>query len=385
MKSIFRVLILIVLFGVVGGSAYVYWYKSNNKVESSSAIRVSGNIETTITDVSFKIPGRVVERPVDEGYLVEKGQLVAKLDDADLKCDVSMRAAELESAKAYLAELEAGSRPEEIASALAAMNQAASTLADMEAGSRPQEILSAEASASAAAAQKTQAQADFARIRQLYETKMTSRENYDAAKATYEVTTQRYRDALERYQLIKEGFRKQQIEAARAAYNKAKAQYELVKAGPRKETIDQARAKVKQAEAALQLAETRLGYATLVSPMTGVVLSKNIEPGEYVAPGTPVVTIGDMVNVWLRAYIQESDLGRVKVGQKAKITTDTYQGREFEGRISFISQEAEFTPKNVQTQQERVKLVYRIKIDVKNLKMELKPGMPADAVIEIGK
>ena len=127
-----------------------------------------------------------------------------------------------------------------------------------------------------------------------------------------------------------------------------------------------------------------MSYATVVSPLTGVVLSKNIEPGEYVAPGTAVVTVGDLVNVWLRAYIDETDLGRVKVGQRAWVTTDTYPGKIYEGRVSFISSEAEFTPKNVQTQKERVKLVYRIKIDITNPNMELKPGMPADAVIEAG-
>jgi HlyD family secretion protein len=157
-----------------------------------------------------------------------------------------------------------------------------------------------------------------------------------------------------------------------------------VKIGPRQEDIDQGRARVAQAQAALQLVKTQLSYATVVSPLTGVVLSKNIEPGEYVAPGTAVVTVGDLVNVWLRAYIEETDLGRVKVGQRASVTTDTYPGKRYEGRVSFIASEAEFTPKNVQTQKERVKLVYRIKIDITNPKMELKPGMPADAVIEAG-
>ena len=132
------------------------------------------------------------------------------------------------------------------------------------------------------------------------------------------------------------------------------------------------------------MAETQLSYATVYSPLSGVVLSKNIEPGEYVAPGTAVVTVGDLVNVWLRGYIEETDWGRVKVGQRAWVTTDTCPDKKYEGRVSFIAQEAEFTPKNVQTQKERVKLVYRIKIDITNPNMELKPGMPADAVIETG-
>jgi HlyD family secretion protein len=147
--------------------------------------------------------------------------------------------------------------------------------------------------------------------------------------------------------------------------------------------IDQARGKLHEAQSALDLARVQLGYATLLSPISGVVLSENIESGEFVQPGTPVVTIGDIENVWLRVYINETDLGRVKLGQKAKIVTDTYPGKFYEGRVSFISSEAEFTPKNVQTQEERVKLVYRMKIDIHNPEMELKPGMPADAWISL--
>jgi HlyD family secretion protein len=127
-----------------------------------------------------------------------------------------------------------------------------------------------------------------------------------------------------------------------------------------------------------------VSYATVFAPLGGVVLSKNIEPGDYVAPGTGVLTIGDLNNVWLRAYIDESDKGRVKPGQTAWITTDAYPGKRYKGYVSFISQEAEFTPKNVQTQKERVKLVYRIKINIRNPAEgeQLNPGMPADAVIE---
>ncbi|MFA5043662.1 MAG: efflux RND transporter periplasmic adaptor subunit [Kiritimatiellia bacterium] len=144
-----------------------------------------------------------------------------------------------------------------------------------------------------------------------------------------------------------------------------------------------AEARLKESGAALALAETRLGYAALTSPAAGIVLSKAIESGEYVFPGTPVVTIGNLEQVWIRAYIDETDLGRVKVGQAARIMTDTYPGKIYPGKVAFISSEAEFTPKNVQTAKERVKLVYRIKIDVANPAMELKPGMPADAVVEM--
>lgn len=164
----------------------------------------------------------------------------------------------------------------------------------------------------------------------------------------------------------------------------AEERYAEIKKGPRRETIEQARARAEQARQARAVAETRLGYATLVSPMSGVVLSENVEAGEYVTPGTPVVTVGDLENVWLRAYINETDLARVKVGQRVRVTIDTFSGKVYEGRVSFIASQAEFTPKTVQTSKERVKLVYRVKVDIANHNLELKPGMPADAEIAIG-
>ena len=161
-------------------------------------------------------------------------------------------------------------------------------------------------------------------------------------------------------------------------------QLSLAVEGPRQEEIDLAAARVEQAKQVLNLSQTRLSYAQITAPVDGVVLSKNIEAGEYVSPGTPVVTIGDLSQVWLKAYIVETDLGKVKLGQKVTVTTDTYPNKTYKGTIGFIASEAEFTPKSIQTTEERVKLVYRIKINVENTARELKPGMPADAVIQLG-
>jgi HlyD family secretion protein len=172
-------------------------------------------------------------------------------------------------------------------------------------------------------------------------------------------------------------------EIAEARTREVRARLAMLRQGFRSEEVEQARARLKMAEESLAQARTRLGYAILTAPMDGVVLSENIEPGEYVAAGTPVVTIGRLDPLWLRVYIAESDLGRVKLGQTARVTTDTYPGRGYRGTVTFIAQDAEFTPKNVQTEQERVKLVYRVKITLPNPEHELKPGMPADAVIDL--
>lgn len=148
-----------------------------------------------------------------------------------------------------------------------------------------------------------------------------------------------------------------------------------------KTEFDADKANVEQLKASLELAETRLGFAELTSPLNGLVLVKSSLAGEVVQPGTPVFTAIDMNNLWVTAYINETDLARVKLNQEAYVTTDTYPGKKYKGRVSFVSGEAEFTPKTIQTQEERVKLVYRIKVRVDNSSLELKPGMPADAYI----
>jgi HlyD family secretion protein len=347
-------------------------------------IRISGNIEVTDADLSFKIPGRVEARLVDEGQAVNAGQTIALLDSKELSEEAKLSKAQVQAARAALSELEAGSRPQEIAEAGATAGQARARLQELEAGSRPQEVAAAEAAYESARADAQRLADDVERYSGLYQKQEVSTQQYDAVRTNFKMAQAREREMKEHLDLVKEGPRKEQIEQARQTYAQAEQRYTLVKIGPRREDIEQARARLEQARQSLALAETRLAYTTLVSPMSSVVLSKSIEPGEYVSAGTPIVTVADLENIWLRGYVNETDLGRVKLGQPAHVTTDTYPGKVYEGRVSFISSEAEFTPKSVQTEKVRVKLVYRIKVDIKNPNMELKPGMPADAQIIVG-
>ncbi len=296
-----------------------------------ASLKLSGNIEVVQVEASFRVAGKVLERPVDEGQVVQAGQLLARLDARDLEQQVAMRRAEAATARAALDAMLAGSRKEEIAASRAALDQATADLRRLE--------------------------PDEARIRDLQRQGILSVRDYQASRAA--------------------------LEAARGKVQQADQQYLLVRKGPRKEDIEQGRARFEEAQQALALAETQLGYATLKAPSAGVILSKNIEPMEYVSPGTPVVTMADLRQVWVRAFVEETDLGRVKVGQRAFVTTDTFPGKRYEGRVSFIASEAEFTPKAVQTRKERTRLVYRIKIDLPNPAMELKPGMPVDAEIQL--
>jgi HlyD family secretion protein len=283
-------------------------------------------------DASFKIPGRIRERRVDEGDTVTAGQVIARLDNEDQLREVAQLRSESQAARAALAELVAGSRLEEIAQAEAAL--------------------------AAAEAEAKRLDDDYRRQEALYRREVIPRRDLDAARAGRDTSQARTREAREALALVRKG--------------------------PRQERIDQARARYRATEGALALAQNRLDYTTLAAPLSGVVLAKNAEPGEQVAAGTPVVTIGNIADTWVRTYINETDLGRVKTGQKARVTSDTWPGKVYAGTVTFIAQEAEFTPKNVQTEKERVKLVYRVKITVPNPTMELKPGMPVDAVIETG-
>ncbi|MCR4413903.1 MAG: efflux RND transporter periplasmic adaptor subunit [Thermoguttaceae bacterium] len=375
--------VLVVAAAILAALVYRFGIARSNH-DAPGVLRVSGNIEVTDVEVGFKIPGRVEQRLVDEGMWVEQGQVIARLDQRDLEAEVAMRRAELEAATALWDELRAGTRPEEIAAAKAAMEKAAAALEAAEKGSRPQEIRVAESAVQSALTEKIRLEAELARAEKLYQSHIISQETYDRQKAAFDVAAAQLVEAQQRLELAREGPRAEEKDQARRAYLQAKAQFDLAVAGPRRETIAQAAAKVAQAKAALELAETRLSYATIVAPFAGVVLSKNVEPGEYVAPGTPVVTLGDLSRPWLRAYIDAEDLERVKYGQEARVTTDGRPGKVYQGRVGFIASEAEFTPKNVQTEKERTKLVYRIKIYVENPELELKRGMPADAEIVVG-
>ena len=173
------------------------------------------------------------------------------------------------------------------------------------------------------------------------------------------------------------------MKRAEATYQRLKETYDQIVEGTRKEEIAVRRANLQLAQEQLEMAQVNLSYTVLSAPISGVVLVRQAELGEVVAPGTPVVTIADVDRLWMRGYINETDLGRVLWDQPATVHTDTHPDKDYHGRVSFIASRAEFTPKSVETYKERVTLVYRIKIDLENSNHELKPGMPAEAIIDM--
>lgn len=315
---------VLILLGV--GAYLIHSYRIQR---DDGAMLLSGNVEVTETNVGFKIPGRVVERLVDEGSRVKPGDVIARLDDGEMRTIVAQNRAAVKEASARLDELRAGSRQQEIEQARAQVNVQEAEL------------------------QKVKK--DFDRAEILYKNGAIPASQFDTARSAYDARAALRANAAEALSLTKEG--------------------------PRKEDIKMAGHKVEQARAALATSEERLKDTVIYAPSGGVVLRKNVEPGETVAQGTPIVTIGDLENPWIKVYVKEDKLALVKLGQKAKITVDTYKDKSYEGVVTYISSEAEFTPKTVQTTEERVKLVFGVKVKVKNEKGELKPSMPADVRI----
>ncbi len=324
MKRILFAVLLLGAFFALG--AWFYW---NNKTNERGVLRLSGHIEATETDLGFKVPGKIAAIHFEEGQEVKAGEVVAELESQDLRRELEAAQARQEAARANLTKLEAGYRPEEVRQAKAAAAQAQ--------------------------ADYNEKAKDFRRMQNLFERRTVPATTRDKAEAAYLMAKEALRQTQENYALLKSGYRREDIDAARAEF--------------------------RQAEASLELAQTRLGYATITSPVTGVVLARPMEPGQVAAVGATVLTLGDLDNAYFEGYIPETDLARVRYEQKAAVTTDTYPGKRYPAWVSYISAKAEFTPKSVETFKERVTLVYRTKIRVENPDHELKPGMPAEALI----
>lgn len=379
----------LLLMAIAGGLAWRWW-----NARPAGFITATGTIEATEVRVSFKVSGRVIERPVDEGDRVVPDQLIARLESLDLEAEVQRLRNALRSTRTQVPLLETEIRLQEeltrsrIAEAQGALAAREEVVKELRAGSRPQELQMAVAELRQAEAQLNNAEAELRRMRVLYARELIAAAALDTAQTAYDVAAERHRGALERYKLVKEGPRIEEIRRAEAEVRTAKALLLQAQTGElevvrRRQQLATLEANIARDAAALAVAEAQLGYTVLRSPRAGVVLRKHVEPGEIIAAGTPAVTLADLRNIWLKIYIPETDLGRVKLGQAAEIRTDTYPSKVYRGTVTYVSSEAEFTPKTIHTPEERVKLVFAVKISVDNPEQELKPGMPADARIRL--
>jgi len=310
------------------------WFFLLKRSNADGPLDASGTVEATDAQLGFEAAGRIDTILVDEGDRVKAGQELARLDESELSARRQQATAQLASAQATLDELERGSRTQEVQQGqdqLAAANQ---RLAD--------------------------AQRDLDRTKRLFDGGAVSRETLDKAQLAFDV--------------------------AQSQHDQAAQALQLLQIGPRPERIDAQRAAVAAAQATVQQINAMLGNAVIHAPFDGVVTVKDREIGETVSPGAPVLTVTNLDDRWVRIYIPETRIGAVHLGEGATITADTYKGRVYQGAVSFIASEAEFTPKNVQTKDERVKLVYAVKVRItSDSTYDLKPGIPADVQLGVGR
>jgi len=323
---------VIVLLLVALAAGGWWWWRSRRERAPEGVLRASGTVEATEARMGFETGGRLLAVGPHEGDAVAAGAELASLDRAELEARRAQAAAQVEAAAARLAELLAGSRREEIAQA--------------------------EAQRGAAAEQLGEAERELARTRTLVEGGATPREALDKAQTARDVAAQRVHQAGEQVALLRRGPRREQVEAQRAV-------------------VEQARAQVAAADVAL-------AHTALRAPFAGAVSVRHREPGEVVAPGAPVLTLLRRDDRWVRIYVPEDRLGAVPLGAAAVLRSDTYPDKTYRGTVTFLASEAEFTPKNVQTQEERVRLVYAAKVRiVDDPRFELKPGLPVDVEISL--
>jgi HlyD family secretion protein len=384
-----KFILIPVALAVLGVVAYLLFHGNGRE---TGKILISGNLELTQVDIAFKTAGRLVERTVDEGDNVRKGQIIARLDRDQLQRQREAQVASLASAEAQLAEArtavawQRAMLQADVAQRRADLGAADAKLLELRNGSRPQEIQEVKAALDGASTEYERARKDWERAQPLFKNDDISAAQYDQYRTRYESAAAAMKQAQERLSLVTAGPRSETIEAAGAQVARARANVEVGEVNAlelqrREQEITAREAESSRARAQIALIDAQLADTVAASPISGVVLVKSADPGEILAPGTTVVAVGDIDHPWLRGYIGERDLGRVKIGSKVQVTTDSFPGKIYWGRVSFIASEAEFTPKQIQTLEERVKLVYRVKIDVPNPNRELKNNMPADAAI----
>lgn len=310
----------------------------------SNSARVSGQVEAIEVQVAPEVGGRIIEMPVAEGDHVKKGDLIARLDTRD--ADLALRRAQAERAQAdaQLRLLQAGSRPEEIRQAEA-------------------QVAAANGDVAAAQTELASADADLLRFERLLQNNSGSQKQRDDAATRRDVARDRVRSAQAR-------------EAA------ASAAVARLKAGARREEIDAARARVQVVDAQIASLDKQKEDATIRAPIDGVVSERLLDPGEMAAPRAPIAVLSDLDHAWAEVFVDEPQVPRIRLGQPATVFTDA-GGPGLPGKVSFISSKAEFTPRNVQTADDRSKLVYRAKISVDNSKGVLKQGMPVEADIPL--
>ncbi|EGO62134.1 HlyD family secretion protein [Acetonema longum] len=319
-----KLIALAVILALLGaGAAYKL---TGRKIDGIAA---SGTIEITQSDIAPKVAGYLEEFTIREGDTVQAGQVLAKVSRTDLTAQLLRDEAALAKAQAQLRDLESGAREQEVTEARAMLASARSVY--------------------------DKSKNDWERFQKLYQDGAVSAQQRDNARSAYEVAYHSLAAAQSRLQLVEEG--------------------------SRPETIAAQRKEVERSRAVVDASKSTLADTILISPVRGLVLSRNYEQGEFVNVGAPVATVGDMTDCWVKIYIPSGQMGQIGLGQPARIRVDSFPDKVFAGQVKEISQTAEFNPRQSLTQRERANMVFAVKVRVDNGELLLKPGMPADVVL----
>ncbi|MGH7815919.1 MAG: HlyD family secretion protein, partial [Candidatus Binatia bacterium] len=318
-----------------------------------------------------------------EGQTVKGGETLVLLEPREFDASLAESQATLRQAQAKHALMTAGSRPEEIEQAEAAVRHAQAELDQLISGPRQQEINQAAAEWKAAMAQAEKSQKFLKRMEGLSKRELVAKQEYDDAVAKADEAEQKMKAARERYDLLLAGTRKEEVERARQRLAEADAKWRQIRSGFRKEEIAQAKSEMEAARARVELMRTQLEETVIKAPVDALVETLDLEPGDLVGAGKPVATLLRIGSLWVRAYLPEARLGFVQPGLQVKVRVDSFPGKDFSGVVRRIHRQGEFTPRNVQTHEERVLQVFQTEVVIDDPDHVLRPGMSADVTILI--
>lgn len=374
MKKKAALAVIIVL--VAGIAAFVLFKKSGG---DGSGFAHTGTIEAVEVIVSFQIPGQVASVNFEEGQTIRQGQVLAILDTVSISQEVIRAQAALDTAVSRLgtARARTGFLKKSVD---AQIKGAEANLRKLVDGLRPQEVEAARQSVEKALAEARRAEREAQRVKRLYDEDVVPLSRWDNVRAASQVAEANLRTARESLELAEIGTRQEDIQGARAGLESARARLEEVQATELEtQTLEN---EIKLWKADVNLASIQLDRTVLRAPVSGVALTKTIEPGENIPATRPVTTIADLSEVKAKFYLPADMLGSLSTGDSITVLSDASPGERFQGRVSYISEQAEFTPKNILTKEERTRLVYMVKAVVPNPGRKLKPGMPVDVLVE---
>jgi len=352
------ILVAVVAIAVTAGILYGGWFHRDN------ALQGSGTVEARNIRVGSKIGGRIDKLLVREGDTVEAGQVLMTFDDKELLASLAQSRASAEKAKR-------GYRPEEIAEARAAAQQAKADSDMRKNGYRKEDIAAAQADVDRAAADEMRTRLDFQRYEALAQKDLVSKQQRDTGEANWKVAVAQKENAQHKLDQLNRGYRPEEIASAEARYAQAQATLEKLQRGNRREDID-------SAQAALAYDEARFRERQVVAPTAATVEVLDVRPGDLISPNTPVATLLERDQIYVRIYIPETEISGVRIGQKAQVSVDSVGRQVFDGVVEQINQQAEFLPRNVQTREERVHQVFGVKIRIDDTSHRVLAGMAAD-------